>query len=80
MQFEDRRVLLGRKAVHITTHYSAADIGNLIVASEKACELTSRKSPAIAIVWANGAAQVPEKSGGKGGTRTLDPGIMSAVL
>ena len=62
------------------SHYSAADIGNLIEASEKASDLTSRKSPALSIVRSAGAAQVPETVGGKGGTRTLDPGIMSAVL
>ena len=80
MSFEDRQNLLGHKAAHVTTHYSAADIGNLIAASEKVCDLGSRKSPAIAIVRAHGASQVPDDVGGKGGTRTLDPGIMSAVL
>jgi hypothetical protein len=79
VQFEDRQLLLVHKAAHVTTHYSAADIGNLIAASEKVCELASRKSPAIAIVRAQGASQVPESAGGKGGTRTLDPGIMRAV-
>jgi len=80
VQFEDRQLLLGHKAAHVTTHYSAADIGNLIAASEKVCDLASRKSPAVAIVRAGGVAEVPEMIGGKGGTRTLDPGIMSAVL
>jgi len=80
VSFEDRQSLLGHKAAHITTHYSAADIGNLIAASEKVCEFTSRKSPALSIVRLGGALQVPEAVGGKGGTRTLDPGIMSAVL
>jgi integrase len=54
--FEDRQVLLGHKTQHITTHYSAADIGNLIAASEKVCELASRKSPAVAIVRTRGFA------------------------
>ena len=80
VQFEDRQLLLGHKAAHVTTHYSAADISNLIAASERVCDLGSRKSPAIAIVRAGGASQVPDDVGGKGGTRTLDPGIMSAVL
>ena len=56
VQFEDRQVLLGHKTQHITTHYSAADIGNLIAASEKVCELASRKSPAVAIVRTRGFA------------------------
>jgi integrase len=40
--FEDRQLLLGHKTAHVTTHYSAADIGNLIAASEKVCDLASR--------------------------------------
>ena len=78
--FEDRKTLLGHKAAHVTTHYSAADIETLIVLAEKVSELASRKSPALSIVRAGGASQVLEMIGGKGGTRTLDPGIMSAVL
>ena len=80
MQFEDRQTVLGHKAAHVTTHYSAADIENLISFAEKVCELFSRKSPALSIVRSAGAAQVTDKIGGKGGNRTLDPGIMSAVL
>ena len=78
--FEDRKILLGHKSEHVTTHYSAPEIGALIQASEKVCELGSRKSPALAIVRASGQPQVTDSIGGKGGTRTLDPGIMSAVL
>jgi hypothetical protein len=48
--FEDRKVLLGHKSEHITTHYSAPEIGALIEASERVCELGSRKSPALSIV------------------------------
>ena len=50
--FEDRKVLLGHKSEHVTTHYSAPEIGALIEASEKVCALRSRKSPALAIVRA----------------------------
>lgn len=56
VQFEDRQVLLGHKSQNMTTHYSAADIGNLIAASEKVCELAGRKSPAVAIVRTRGFA------------------------
>jgi len=80
VSFEDRKTLLGHKTSHVTTHYSAADMETLISLAEKVCELASRKSPALSIVRAGGASQVPEIIGGKGGTRTLDPGIMSAVL
>ncbi len=38
VSFEDRQDLLGHKAGRITTHYSAAEIGNLITAANKVCE------------------------------------------
>ena len=50
ISFEDRKTLLGHKASHITTHYSAADIETLISHAEKVCDLASRKSPALSIV------------------------------
>jgi integrase len=72
VQFEDRQTLLGHKASHATTHYSAADIETLMSLSEKVCELASRKSPALSIVRSAGTSQVIDNIGGKGGTRTLD--------
>jgi len=63
-----------------TTHYSAADITNLISCADKVCDLASRESPALSIVRSGAAPQVPKISRGKGGTRTLDPGIMSPAL
>lgn len=54
--FEDRKVLLGHRSEHVTTHYSAPEIGSLIEASEKVCALRSRKSPALAIVRARPSA------------------------
>jgi integrase len=80
ISFEDRKTLLGHKASHVTTHYSAADIETLIALADRVCEMGSRKSPALSIVRAGPRSQVPDDVGGKGGTRTLDPGIMSAVL
>ena len=80
VSFEDRQALLGHKAAHITTHYSAADISNLIACAECLCDLASRKSPALSIVRSPGSPEVAENAGGKGGTRTLDPGIMSPLL
>jgi integrase len=50
VSFEDRKVLLGHKMQDVTTHYSAAEIGSLIAASERVCDLASRASPAIAVV------------------------------
>jgi hypothetical protein len=47
---EDRKVLLGHKTYDVTTHYSAAEIGFLIAATERVCDLAERGSPAIAVV------------------------------
>ena len=37
VSFEDRQDLLGHKSGRITTHYSAAELGNLITAANKVC-------------------------------------------
>jgi len=50
VSFEDRQDLLGHKSGRITTHYSAAELANLIAAAEKVCEENSRKSPAITLL------------------------------
>jgi len=63
VSFEDRQDLLGHKNGRITTHYSGAELHNLIIASNKVCEQTmpvslltllrvpefnsSRKTPAV---------------------------------
>ena len=49
--------------------YSAADISNLIACAEAACDLASRKSPALSIVRSTGSPQVAANAVGKGGTR-----------
>jgi integrase len=38
VSFEDRQDLLGHKSGRITTHYSQAELSNLIEAAEKVCE------------------------------------------
>jgi integrase len=50
VSFEDRQDMLGHKSGRITTHYSAAELGNLIAAAEKVCEDNSHKSPAITLL------------------------------
>ena len=50
VSFEDRKVLLGHKTFDVTTHYSAAEIGFLIAATERVCDLAERGSPSIAVV------------------------------
>jgi integrase len=77
--FEDRKLLLGHKSDHVTTHYSAPEIGSLIEASERVCAARARKSHALTIVRARAEQQVLD-FGGERGTRTLDLGIMSATL
>src|SRR5262249_39812799 len=46
VSFEDRQDLLGHKSGRITTHYSQAELTNLIEAADKVCSTESRKSPA----------------------------------
>ena len=55
VSFENRQDLLGLKSSRITTHYSEAELANLIAAAEKACNLKPRKTPAIS--WATGATR-----------------------
>lgn len=45
VSFEDRQDLLGHKSGRITTHYSAAELSNLIAAAERVCTEHSHKSP-----------------------------------
>jgi integrase len=56
VSFEDRQDLLGHKSGRITTHYSTPEISNLMDAAEKACQVGSRKSPAIAALKQKAAA------------------------
>jgi integrase len=46
VSFEDRQDVLGHKSGRITTHYSQAELGNLIAAADCVCESESRKTPA----------------------------------
>ena len=50
VSFEDRQDLLGHKSGRITTHYSAAELENLIAAAERVCESESRKTPALVVL------------------------------
>ena len=50
VSFEDRQDLLGHKSGRITTHYSAAELENLIEAANKVCGEGSRKSPALVVL------------------------------
>ena len=50
VSFEDRQDLLGHKSGRITTHYSAAELHNLLEAANKVSDKNSRKSPALMIL------------------------------
>jgi integrase len=50
VSYEDRQDLLGHKSGRITTHYSAAELENLIAAANAVCEGKSRKSPALVVL------------------------------
>jgi len=45
VSFEDRQDLLGHKSGRITTHYSRAELSNLIEAAERVENSESRKTP-----------------------------------
>jgi integrase len=59
--FEDRQDLLGHKSRRITTHYSEAELANLIAAAEKACDSKSRKIPANSWCAVDARTQVEAK-------------------
>lgn len=50
VNYEDRQDLLGHKSGRITTHYSAAQLLNLIEAANRVCGKNSRKGPALVML------------------------------
>lgn len=60
VSFEDRQDLLGHKSGRITTHYSQAELENLIVATNKVCGDNSRKTPALVMLKEQVAASRQE--------------------
>jgi integrase len=56
VSYEDRQDLLGHKSGRITTHYSAAELQNLIEAANQVCGENSRKSPALVLLKQKAAA------------------------
>jgi len=49
VDFEDRQDLLGHKSVRVTTHYSAAEIKNLIDAANKVCDV-KKNTPTLTLL------------------------------
>jgi integrase len=58
VSYEDRQDLLGHRSGRIATHYSAAELGNLIEAANRVCERGSRKTPALVILKKKALAAV----------------------
>lgn len=62
VSFEDRQDLLGHKSGRITTHYSAAEISNLIEAANKVCETKQNvNSPTLTLLRCTNAGSIPAK-------------------
>lgn len=59
VSFEDRQDLLGHKSSRVTTHYSAAEIKNLIDAANKVCRRAH--TPAITVLRHTNTKVVPFK-------------------
>ena len=84
--FEDRQDLLGHRSGRITTHYSAAELANLIEAANRVCESGSRKTPALVILKNKRSPRERQahdlrlKFGAPGRIRTHDPLVRSQVL
>lgn len=56
VSLEDRQDLLGHKSGRITTHYSAAELGNLLAAVEKIAEPVFQESPSLILIRQRGKA------------------------
>lgn len=54
VSFEDRQDLLGHKSARVTTHYSAAELRNLIEAANAVCKGKSRKTPELVLLRGRG--------------------------
>ncbi|HBC71159.1 MAG TPA: integrase [Coxiellaceae bacterium] len=60
VSFEDRQDLLGHKSGRITTHYSAAEIVNLLDAANKVCEARQdANSPTLTLLRSTSAGLIP---------------------
>jgi integrase len=57
VSFEDRQDLLGHRSGRITTHYSAAELGNLIEAANRVCDMNNRRPDLVVL-----RGRVPQNS------------------
>jgi len=56
--FKDRQDLLGHRSGRITTHYSGAELTNLIEAANRVCESTAREMPTLVMLKQKAPAAV----------------------
>jgi hypothetical protein len=50
VSFEDRQDLLGHRSGRVTTHYSAAELGNRIEAANRVCAGNVHKMPTLVML------------------------------
>lgn len=79
VSFEDRQDLLGHRSGRITTHYSAAELSNLIQAAETVCQ-SHTNGPTLTLLK-RGDQHLPHKIPTIGKTRKVEipVGILSKV-
>lgn len=73
VSYEDRQDLLGHKSGRITTHYSSAELHNLIEAANKVCD-RSRQGPVLTLLRTN--REVGNEFGQKTPTKSPQSKIM----
>jgi integrase len=63
VSFEDRQDLLGHRSGKITTHYSAAELGRLVEASNRVCDQDGRQPELVVLrgLIHRGPAKLPQR-------------------
>ncbi len=59
VSFEDRQDLLGHKSSRITTHYSAAELSNLLEAANKVCDFKTGCTSTLTLLKSNNPHKIP---------------------
>ncbi len=69
MGFEDYQDILAHKSGRMMTHYSAAELGDLVAAANRIAN-SHRIHTGTALRWVASMRKCLKVNGGKGGTRT----------
>ncbi len=64
VSFEDRQDLLGHKSARITTHYSQAELENLVAAANKVCNQNAHKMPTLVMLKEKNRPRSSQQLGG----------------